>query len=378
MVILDLKLNNFLLFHDFSVNLAYPKKIVHSTISNEHLAGRPNFRYKKIIVLMGANASGKTALGKILRGIFNFISRKEANSILPLIDNHLQQASFSIDLAFSNNMLYRISTVIKAKSNINEDYTSDDLSVSVWHETIRKSDSYESCIARLQDKKVLSDNLYVKTLESIPRLSWLFENPFASDGMQFAIEPANPILYQNILQQVLQTLDPRILRVEYINSLKNTYAIIYPNNVVSIQNGIINAPDSLSSGTKEGVGIAHLITGMKMNAHEFYYCDEKFSHIHTEVEKAFLSVMIDLLGDNQQLFFTTHNLDILEMDLPLHSFAFLRRDDTSDHHISCVFASDYLQKNNLSLRNAVENDLFSTIPVMTDIFTLANAVRGIS
>jgi translation initiation factor RLI1 len=77
MVLLDIKLTNFLLFNDFSMNLSYPKKPVNSSIEKEHLVDRPNFRYKKLIVLMGANASGKTALGKVLMGAFNFISKKE-------------------------------------------------------------------------------------------------------------------------------------------------------------------------------------------------------------------------------------------------------------------------------------------------------------
>lgn len=38
--------------------------------------------------------------------------------------------------------------------------------------------------------------------------------------------------------------------------------------------------------------------------------------------------MIDLLRPNGQLFFTTHNADILDMNLPKHSFTFLRKDIT--------------------------------------------------
>ena len=65
MVVLNVHLDNLLLFRDFNLCLAYPKKIVNSTIEHEHLQDRPNFRYRKLIVLMGANATGKTALGKI-------------------------------------------------------------------------------------------------------------------------------------------------------------------------------------------------------------------------------------------------------------------------------------------------------------------------
>lgn len=373
MVILNVQLDNFLLFHNFSLNLSYPKKPVHTTINNENLAGRNNFRYKKLVVLMGANATGKTALGKIFMGIFNFISKKETAALLPLIDNNQLPASFSIDLAFPDYSLYRISTSIKAKKNVNEEYSSDDLSVSVKHININLHDSYETCIKRLLAQKDPDPEFYAKALEAVPHLSWSFEHPFAYAGRQRTIDPVNPHLYAKVLQQTLQALDPRIIKVEETPPAKNTYSIIYPNDTVLIHEGNIVTPEKLSSGTQDGIGLAQLITGMKLNAHAFYYCDEKFSHIHTDIEKTFLSVMIDILPDNQQLFFTTHNLDILEMDLPLHSYAFLRRDDSFEHHITCAFASDYLKKNNISLRNAVENDLFSTSPSTAEICHLAEA-----
>ena len=371
MVILDIKLDNLLIFHDFSMNLSYPKKPVHTTIESEHLEGRSNFRYKKLVVLMGANATGKTALGKVLIGIFNFISKKEANKLFPLIDNCMFPASFSIDLAFPEHILYRITAHISPKANINDEYSSEHVDVFVRHVNILKNDSYETAVKRLVDTEPPEKDYYGKILESVPQLSWLFEDPFASDGKQRPINPADYDLYADILKGTLQTLDPRILKVEKIPNVNNSYVIFYPNNTVLIQDGRITTPDKLSSGTKDGVGLAQLITGMKLGAYEFYYCDEKFSHIHTELEKSFLSTMIDLIRPNHQLFFTTHNLDILDMDLPLHSFAFLSRDDGSDHHISCTFASDYLKKNNVSLRNAVENDLFSTVPSAARIYKLA-------
>lgn len=372
MVILNIQLDNLLLFHDFSMNLSYKKKPVHTSIEGECLEGRSNFRYHKLVVLMGANATGKTALGKVLMGIFNFITKKEAAKLFPLIDNTLKPASFSLDLAYpDDHTLYRVTASISPKNHMNEDYSNEDVEVSVKHIHILKYDSYETAVKRLDAQENPEKDYYGKILESVPALSWLFEFPFASDGRQRPVDPANSHLYADVLRQTLQTLDPRIIRVEELPNLRNSYAIVYPNQSVLIQDGTIGSPDKLSSGTNDGLGLAQMLTGMKLDAHEFYYCDEKFSHIHTELEKTFLSAMIDLLGPNRQLFFTTHNLDILEMDLPRHSFAFLRRDDSSDHHISCVFASDYLKKNTVSLRNAVENDLFSTVPSSTEILRLA-------
>lgn len=367
MVLLNVELDNLLLFRNFSLNLSYPKKPVRSSIASEHLAGRPYFRYKKVVILMGANATGKTAIGKTLMAIFNFIAKKEANNIFQLIDNRLLPASFSVDLAFPDCTLYRISASVKARKNLNDEYSGEDLSVSVKHVNIGKTDNYQKCAERLLSAEEIKTEYYVKTLETVPSLSWLFEYSFASEGKQHAVRPVNQHLYSRVLKQTLQAMDPRIKDVTEIPSVENTYAIIYPNNTVLIKDGLLTDPTKLSSGTNEGIGVAHLISSMKINAYDFYFCDEKFSHIHTDIEKAFLSVMTDLIGDNHQLLFTTHNLDILEMNLPFHSFMFLRRDDSPDHQISCVSASDFLQKNNVSLRNAVENDLFSTAPSTMDI-----------
>lgn len=74
MIILNAKLNNVYGFKDFDIAFSYPKKIVNSIIENEHLAGRPNFRYKKAVILMGSNATGKTSLGKALLNIISFIN----------------------------------------------------------------------------------------------------------------------------------------------------------------------------------------------------------------------------------------------------------------------------------------------------------------
>ena len=77
MVVMDVKIDNFICFRNFHMNMTYPKKIVGSYIENEFLPGRTNFRYKKVNIIMGANASGKTSIGKMLMRIFNFIDKKQ-------------------------------------------------------------------------------------------------------------------------------------------------------------------------------------------------------------------------------------------------------------------------------------------------------------
>lgn len=372
MVVLSVCLDNLLLFNDFHLSLSYPKKIVGSSISEEYLLDRPNFRYRKLIVLMGANATGKTALGKTLMAIFNFIKYREAGFIFKLVDNTMKPASFSIDLAFPNHVLYRVSAYIVSKKNIDDEYTSDEISVSVSSVVIRANDSYETCADRLSNASTLNESHYTQALETIPDLSWGFEYPFASEGKQRAIHPVDSHLYMRILKESLKAMDPRIINVAEVKDIDNTYIISYPNHSLLIKDGIVTEENKLSSGTKEIIGVAQLITCMKLGTSDFFYCDEKFSHVHSDMEKAFLSVMIELLRPNQQLFFTTHNPDILDMYLPKHSFAFLRREEYDARLVSCVFASDYLKKSSDSLRNAVENDLFSASPATENIFHLAD------
>ena len=66
MIVMNLKLNRIYGFEDFEISFTYPKKVVNSIIEDEYLEGRERFRYKKAVILMGANATGKTSLGKAL------------------------------------------------------------------------------------------------------------------------------------------------------------------------------------------------------------------------------------------------------------------------------------------------------------------------
>lgn len=370
MVIMNLRLDNFLVFNEFELCMSYPKKIVRSTIEDECLSGRERFRYKKVVILMGANATGKTALGRILMSIFNFIDGKEYSGIAKLIDDKKRNAEFTIDLAFPNFQLYRIKGSFSALSDETDEYSSNNVSVEVWNEYILPNDSYERCVERLAAKQSMITDSYIKALEKIPKMTWSFQYPYAPEGKLRTLIPFNSEKYRMTLEMTLKSLDPRIICVSKVDEAvktSRTYIVQYPNCSAIIRNGTVIDSQILSSGTVDGIGVANMITSMKLNDVSFYYCDEKFAHIHSEAERAFLSVLIDLLGTDRQLFYTTHNSDILDMDLPKHSFAFMRRDELAENKISCIYASAYLKKNTDSLKNAVENDLFSSAPNVDQI-----------
>lgn len=375
MIVMNLVLDNIRSFEDFKVNFSYPRKVAGSTIDNEYLDGFPNFRYKKLNIIMGANATGKTALGKTLMDIFNFIYRNDVSRIIDSVNNTSKKAYIEMDFIPQKQYLYRISLIIDPLDN---DDKKIDVKVALKKTKITKKDNYERCAKRL----TIKDNEYstdlAKALRPIESFGWYFIYPY---DVEYSIHLPDPGLhsidFSYILENIFKVLDPSIESVEK-NEIKNdknnaAYSIKFKNSskVPLIHDGEITKGDFLSSGTKSGIKIATLLSAIFDHRNGFFYCDELFSYIQTDIEKAVLSVMISQLNGIEQLFFTSHNTDLLDMDLPKHSFLFLRkRMINNKSQIEAFDASLYLKKGTESLRNAVENDIFNTIPNLDQIYKL--------
>ena len=50
MIVMNLELDNLFGFEEFSINFTYPKKIINSSIENEHLEGNLILDIKKLIL----------------------------------------------------------------------------------------------------------------------------------------------------------------------------------------------------------------------------------------------------------------------------------------------------------------------------------------
>ena len=104
MIVMKVKLDNLYAFKDFEIDMSYPKKTVKSSIENEFLYGYPNFRYKKVNIIIGSNASGKTTLGKAMMNILNFITTKRTGELEASIRDNTRPASFTFDFVQENVM----------------------------------------------------------------------------------------------------------------------------------------------------------------------------------------------------------------------------------------------------------------------------------
>ena len=369
MIVMNIYLDNFMAFKNFHMNMSYPKKIVNSYIEEEFLKDHPNFRYKKVNILMGANASGKTSFGRMLMNIFNFMDKKEMDRVTRAICDTSKKATFSIDfITIEGDCLYRVTTRIDPKTK--ETYKDTDVNICVNYVKIGAKDSYESCSKRLSEQDCTMNKNFVEELGKIKGLSWLFEYP-ADFGVVNKYSTYGSSTYLKVLENTLKALDTSIVKVERLRDVEKSFVIRMKNQDVIMQDGELTKGDILSSGTKAGIAIAGIVTAIINGDNGFYYCDEKFSYIHTDIEKAFLSLMIQCLRKNDQLFFTTHNTDILDLPLPKHTFTFLKKDVQDDTEtIKSVNASEFLKRSTDSVKNAVENDLFSAAPSTELIYQL--------
>ncbi len=405
MIVMDLQVDNLYGFKDFHMNMSYPKKILNSSIEEEFLPGFPNFRYKRINVLMGGNATGKTSIGKLLMNLFIFINKREIMVLADRIRDAQKAARLVIDFIPQKSQLFRMDITIPPEPA--KEYALDKCQIYLGEEEIRERDSYETCIFRLEKKGLIQ--LYpVKTSSGyccpvkeqieqkralgesykglwyldMVRFGWYFTYPLDAEymkGVDFG-EPSD--MYLQVLRRVLISLDPSIWDIRRLESIKNTYVIRTGTHELIIKEGKLEENSILSSGTKAGIDVAGLITAMLDHSAGFYYCDEKFSYIHSDIEKTLFSIMASLVGKGEQLFFTTHNMDILDMNFPKHSFLFLKREGRfqnksihGEQSITCISASEFLKKSTDSVRNAMVNDLFGIAPRVESLYELENILE---
>lgn len=351
MIVLNLTLNSIYGFDNFCINFSYPKKIVNSIIENETLEGRERFRYKKAVILMGANATGKTSLGKALLRIFDFIKSGNPAQLYQMVSG--DKGSFCIDFVNCDYRLQRLSAEIDAaENNVEIHYEAAEIDVM---------DSYEKCVKKLADYTKEA----TRTTTSLKKLVGNVEYRFAYPEIEKVLKltGSNKEILLRTLRAVIGTLDPTLQDVSLSKDLKDTFIIRRDDTEIIIQEGKLLNREVLSSGTAEGIDVAMFLAAMIAKESSFYYCDEHFSYIQSDIEKRIFGLMLERIGKNEQLIFTTHNTDMLDLNLPKHSYLFLRKHLEGDrYHVSAISASEVLKRNTDSLRNAVENDVFSSLP----------------
>ena len=350
MIILNIKLNHVYGFDDFQMNFTYPRKLSVSLIGEEALAGRERFRYKKAIILMGTNATGKTSLGRALLKIFSSV--KEANeAFLRDLYSGDQPAEFLVDFVNEGHTLHRLKGSVKG----------EDVNLHYYSAEIGEKDSYEMAVEKLTDRTADLNGNIKELKKQVGVLEYRFAYPEIETSLRVSDVKKDALL--KTLRAVIGTLDPTLTDISIAKDLKDSFIIRRRSKEIIIQEGKLLNRELMSSGTAEGIDVAVFLASMLSNRNCFYYCDEHFSYIQSDIEKRIFGLMVERLGANEQLIFTTHNTDMLNLNLPKHTFAFMRKEiDDTDYKVTVSFASDYLKRHTDSVKCAMENDVFGSLP----------------
>ncbi|HHT67322.1 MAG TPA: ATP-binding protein [Erysipelotrichaceae bacterium] len=371
MAVLTIEFDNFLCFDNFVADFTYPKKLVNSSLKNECLKKFPNIRVRKANIIIGSNASGKTSFGRAIWHVFMFLKNKEAIKITSLIKNVNKDTNILMDYIDADGLFSRIEILAKANNQ--------GIDVKIRQLEAKPNDTYEMLVKRLPND-VLFEN-YIVALEKIIPLGWNFVFPSIESGgfeliyCDFIKEEEKP-LFCKIFKNVLIIMDVSIKTVYPSNEVENSYIIVFVDNTkIHISHGDkINEIKKLSSGTKYAANIAQILFCISKYKNGFYFVDEQFSYVNSDIEIACLSKMISLLGDSEQLFFTTHNTEILNLNLPIHSFNFLVKEKNEDGvQIKWLNASQFEKRNNVRIKNLYDNNYFDISPNVNPIFDIGES-----
>ena len=374
MVILNVKLDKILSFQNFDINFSYPVKLQKTLLDEEYLHYLPSFRYKKLNIFIGSNSSGKTSLMKAIWQILVFLNRKNINSLQNIIDYSYKESYIEIDLAEDNENIHKLHK-FKIKT-INESNTK----VLLAHNEINltSNSSYEKEIKTLE-RMEYKFNDYLEELNKIEFISGCnIALPATEDNFNKILfaefnNDSDMKDYNYILSNVMKVLDPSISSVVQSKDATNAYVIEYFNGIRIIvqENMKLTSIPYLSSGTKYGFNIANMIYSIKHHLNGIYLIDEQFSYVNSDIEAALISTMASLLGENEQLFITTHNSSILSLGFPFHSFYFMKKEFINNKYlISVNCASEVENRNNVSPKTISDNDIFGSAPKLDRIFKL--------
>ncbi|MFP2485831.1 AAA family ATPase [Enterobacter ludwigii] len=387
----NVKITNMYSFDETELNLSYTRKPLNSPLHGEFLPTRPNFHFKKICIISGANASGKTSFGRVMLGMQNFIDKKQfVGTYLDKFTDSSKNATVEVDYVNAHTLKHN-----RLLLEIKKDESGALVIVRLQYAnvSINKNDSCSTTTKKLDDiflnkdifKTDKSEHInsdiqgVVGALEAFKLIKsgWGWHYILSENSETNSVFKE---IDQKVLSSVLMTFDNSIKKVDTLvvkdQSKKSSnktegYSILFSNNdtVMIDLAGDITNNNRLSRGTYEAIRIAFLLSRIieaykqevktKRGTSSVFFIDEKMAYTHTELEKLLLTLIITKIGSYNQFFYTTHNCDVLDLDLPIHSFVFTKKEDSVTKFIQ---ASSICKKNDRKLRNYVKNDRFETLP----------------
>lgn len=376
MVILRVACDNFYMFKNFELDLTYSRKVNHPLSKDDELFEGSRIKVRKNLIVMGANAAGKTTFGKLLCAILNFIRGNNLDdqyfSLEKIQYDKSRDASFEIEF-FVNGVAYLLKASFRdynlQQEQVFRQKVYPTYSIQKLRNRLRTSSAIETFDAN--DKQM---NIGFKSFAFSVSKPSKFDESVKRLGFWFMLsEPiSNATVYRSevdveFLDKMLPAIDNSVksvkrLQVEGDSTPTNSYQISFKNNeTLTVLNGDLKTCGyRLSHGTFESIDFVFSLSVLRKGLASIFYIDERLSHMHPELEiylarQAFLQKPKDA-----QLFFTTHDTELFDLNAPNASYMIFRRNSEGFNEV--IFVSDKLSKNDRNLRNYYENDYFEVIP----------------
>ncbi|MFN4105721.1 MULTISPECIES: AAA family ATPase [Acinetobacter] len=406
LIITKISLKNWYSFKDCSLDLSYPRRIVDSTVPFEYLENFENIRFKRVIILSGANATGKTSFAKILVAIRNFISKGELSKFfyqgfrenddvlefeVEFIDRNPDPETIDCSKVEDSEKVYdfyhRLKVIVSRDNNDPEHLK---LTYNFCYKAIeiKKIDSVETLRGLLDEmpfkQHKARQTFFIDTINDKPNQKDYLEKVFKFQSLNltnhwnFLYNDHNDdvllnnkaSLTKDTLEAVLKTFDPSILSVQeaHQDGKQNDngfFANFYNGNQIYISNDgqVLQNKHFFSLGTYESIKIANfvsLVLSTKNKRGCTFFLDEGMSYVQSEIERNIVNLILQKMNRYSQFFYTTHNYDVLDMNLPIHSYLFIRKDDSFDSQF--IRAEQFFKKNDRSIVNYIKNDVLGTLP----------------
>ena len=281
-----------------------------------------------------------------------FSSIKESNeAILRELNSGDRPAEFQVDFVNEGFTLRRFCGFVDGE-NVTFRYYSAKIGEMAF---------YEMAVGKLMERTEEVVSSFKKLREMVGPLEFRFAYPEIETSLR--VKDIKKAELLKTLWAVIGTLDPTLTDVSFAKGLKDSPVIRRRGKEIIVQEGKLLNRELLSSGTAEGIDVAVFLASMVSTRNCFYYYDEHFSYIQSDIKKRIFGLMVERLGKNEQLVFPTHNTDMLDLNLHNHTFAFLRKEiDEEKYNVSVTFASKFLKCEKDSVKCAMENDVFGSLP----------------
>lgn len=377
MVILRVACDNLYMFKNFEVDFTYERKIQNIFTQNDNVFG---INVRKNLLIMGGNSSGKTTFGKLLCMILNFIYGTvldDSQFKLQAIQyDKSHDSNFEIEFVVDDTV-YLLKAIFKNFVLYREE---------VRMQPIRKSYGLKKLRERLYSKTPeeeynadidgfnvgfrsyafsVSKNPDSEHLRAVSKKSgfWFkFSEPLADSLNSLEYSREIDIEFLGKILPEIDTSIAEVVRLDAKGKKTNSYRIIFKNGeILTVPEGDLNyLGKRLSHGTFEAIDFISNFKRFKFQREAILYVDEKLSHMHSELEKYLAYQAFFSKSASSQLFFTTHNADLLDLDVPVNFFMFFKRNAEGFNEV--VFPSSFVNKNDRNIRNYYENDYFNVLP----------------